>query len=91
MVLRVALVAVVIAVSLGLVQQKHVLQNAGLTGHCSQIATPQGQTGFWHECISGKITGMPSLSLSSCTRVQHSTARDVWRCPTELESNKTRQ
>jgi hypothetical protein len=91
MVLRFAIVAAVIAAGLGFVRQKQVLQNAGLTGHCSQIATPAGQTGFWHECVSGKITGTPSLTLSSCTKIQHTTARDVWRCPTELESNKTRQ
>jgi hypothetical protein len=91
MVLRVVLVAVVIAAGLGLVQQKHVLQNAGLVGHCSKIATPQGQSGYWNECVSGKLTGTPGLSLSSCTRVQHTTARDVWRCPTALESNKIRQ
>jgi hypothetical protein len=91
MVIRFALLAAVIAAGLGLVQQKQVLRNAGLFGHCSQVATPAGQTGFWHECVSGKLTGTPSLSLSSCMRIQHGPARDLWRCPTALESNKTRQ
>jgi hypothetical protein len=91
MVIRFAVFAAVIAVALGFVQQRHVLQNAGLLGSCSRITTPIGQSGVWHECSSGKLTGTPGLSRGSCTRIQHSTARDVWRCPTELESNKTRQ
>src|SRR5439155_7938525 len=91
MVLRFALVAAVIAGALGLVQQKHVLQNAGLFGSCSPIATPAGQSGVWHECVPGKLTGTPSLSRGSCTRVQHSPTRDFWRCPTALESDKVRQ
>ena len=91
MVLRFAVVAAVIAGALGLVQQKHVLQNAGLFGSCSHVATPAGQTGVWHECVPGKLTGTPSLSRGSCTRVQHSPSRDFWRCPTALESNTIRQ
>jgi hypothetical protein len=90
-VVRFAFLAALVAAGLFLVQRQQVLQHAGLVGHCSRIATPQGRTGYWHECIPGKLTGMPGLSLSSCKRVGHSPTRDVWRCPTELESNKTRQ
>lgn len=91
MVLRFALLAAVIAAALGLMQQKQVLQNAHLTGYCTQIATPAGQTGVWHECRSGRLTGTPGLSRGSCARVSHAADRDLWRCPTALESNKTRQ
>jgi hypothetical protein len=91
MVFRFALVAAVIVTALVLVQKKHVLQDAGLVGSCSQIATPAGQSGVWHKCVSGKLTGIPGLSRGSCTRVQHGPARDVWRCPTALESNTVRQ
>jgi hypothetical protein len=91
MVLRFALLAGVIAATLSVVQQKQVLQNAGLFGSCSQIVTPVGQSGVWHECVPGKLTGTPGLSRGSCTRVKHSAIRDIWRCPTALESNDTRQ
>jgi hypothetical protein len=91
MVLRFALIAAVLAATLAFVQQRQVLQNAGLLGSCSQIATPVGQHGVWHECVPGKLTGTPGLSRGSCTRVQHSALRDIWRCPTALESNETRQ
>jgi hypothetical protein len=91
MVLRIAIFAALIASVLAVVQQRGVLQNAGLVGHCSEIATPAGKSGVWHECVAGKLTGTPGLSLSSCTRASHSTERDVWRCPVGLASNKVRQ
>jgi len=91
MVLRIALVAGLIAATLVVVRQQHVLENAGLVGYCSQVATPVGQTGVWHECRAGKITGTPGLSLGSCHRMLHEPDRDLWRCPVELESNSTRQ
>ena len=91
MVLRFALFAAVIASALAVVQQRDVLQNAGLVGHCSAIATPTGKSGAWHECVAGKLTGTPGLSLSSCNRVSHSSERDVWRCPVGLASNRIRQ
>ena len=91
MVLRFLAFAVVVASALAVVQQRHVLQNAGLVGHCAEIAAPTGKSGVWHECVAGKLTGTPGLSLSSCTRVSHSSERDVWRCPVALASNKLRQ
>lgn len=91
MVLRFALLAGVIAATLAVVQQKQVLQNAGLFGSCSEIATPASQSGVWHKCVPGKLTGTPGLSRGSCTRVRHNAIRDIWRCPTALESNDTRQ
>jgi hypothetical protein len=90
-VLRFAIVAAVIAAGLGFAQQRQVLQHAGLFGSCSQIATPAGQSGVWHECVPGKLTGTPSLTRGSCTRIQHSATRDFWRCPTALEPDKVRQ
>ena len=91
MVLRFAVVAAVIAAALGFAQQRQVLQHAGLLGSCSQIATPAGQSGVWHQCVSGKLTGTPGLSRGSCMRVKHTPTKDFWRCPTALESNTIRQ
>jgi hypothetical protein len=91
MLLRFAIFAAMTASVLVVVQRQQVLQNANLVGHCSQITTPAGKTGVWHECVAGTLTGTPGLSLSSCKRVTHSPDRDVWRCPVGLESNKVRQ
>jgi hypothetical protein len=87
MVVRIVLLAAVIAATLIIVQQKHVLQNAGLTGYCTAIATPVGQTGYWHECHPGKLTGTPELTRSSCERAGTVGAVERWRCETPLEQN----
>ena len=91
MVLRIALVAALIAGALVVIRQKQVLQHAGLVGYCQQIATPAGQSGIWHACKAGKLTGTPGLTLGSCTRTSHGPDRDLWRCPTALESDQVRQ
>jgi hypothetical protein len=91
MVLRFVLLAGLLAATLAVVQQKQVLQNAHLTGYCARVATPAGQTGAWHECHAGKVTGMPGLSRGSCIRMSQTADLEVWRCPTPLESNQARQ
>ena len=91
MVVRIVLFAAVIAATLAVVQQQRVLQNAGLTGYCKAIATPAGQSGYWHECHPGKLTGTPELSRGSCTRTGRVGDVERWRCPTPLEQNATRQ
>jgi hypothetical protein len=85
MVVRIVLVAAVIAASLVLVQQKRVLENAGLTGYCASIATPSGQSGYWFECRPGSLTGTPELSRSSCVHASRRGDVERWRCPTPLE------
>jgi hypothetical protein len=91
MLIRIVLVGAVIAAALAVVQQQRVLQNAGLLGHCSAIATPRGQTGHWHACQPGKLTGTPELSVQSCTRAGKRGRLEYWRCPTELERSRARQ
>jgi hypothetical protein len=91
MVVRIVLLAAVLAATLTLVQQQRVLQNAGLTGYCVRIATPAGQTGHWHECHSGKLTGTPALSRGSCEGAGRVGSVERWRCPTPLEQNEIRQ
>ena len=91
MLLRVAVVAALIAGALVFIRQNQVLQHAGLIGYCQRIAAPAGQSGVWHECKSGKLTGTPGLTLGSCTRARHEATGDLWRCPTELQSNQARQ
>ena len=89
--MRIVIFAAVIAAGLVVVQQRQVLQNAGLVGYCTEIATPPRQTGHWHECRPGSVTGTPELSLASCTRAGKVGDAERWRCPTALESNKVRQ
>ena len=92
MVVRIVLVAAVIAAALVFVQQRQVLQNAGLTGYCEAIATPKGEAGYWHECRPGTLTGTPELSRSgSCTRAGGAGDVERWRCETPLEQTAARE
>ncbi len=91
MLVRIAIIAALIAVTLGVIQKKDVLQKAGLTGYCTTMPTPANQSGFWHECRPGKMTGAPELTLASCKRAGSVGQIERWRCPTALEPNTARQ
>jgi hypothetical protein len=91
MLVRIVLFAAVLAATLVVVQQRQVLQNAGLTGYCTPIATPTGQSGHWHECHPGKLTGTPELSLASCQRAGRVGEVERWRCPTPLGQGTAEQ
>lgn len=91
MLLRIVIFAAVVAAALVLVQQRQVLENAGLSGYCASIPTPKGQSGHWHECRPGKLTGTPQLSQTSCIRAGRTGEVERWRCPTALGTNRTRQ
>jgi hypothetical protein len=88
---RIVLLAAVIAATLVVVQRQGVLQNAGLAGYCTEVAAPAGETDHWHECRPGKLTGTPELSQASCKRAGVNGKVELWRCPTSLEQNATRQ
>jgi hypothetical protein len=72
------------------VKDGRLLEKAGLTGSCSQIPTPRGQTGFWEACRAGKLEGQPDLGRRSCTHAGASGGVAYWRCPTRIESSPVR-
>lgn len=90
MLLRVFAVAVVLAGIMVGVRNGHVLQRMDLTGSCTAVATPSGQSGSWRACHAGRLAGQPDLSRDSCT--QQSVAGEVvyWRCPTSVASSPLR-
>jgi hypothetical protein len=90
MLLRVIATAVVIVGVMVGIKNGHVLQRLELTGSCSVVATPKGQSGEWRACTAGRLAGQPDLSRDSCTR--QSAMADVvyWRCPTSIESSPLR-
>ena len=90
MVLRFAVVAAVIATTLVFAQQRQVLQNAGLLGSCSQIATPDGSERRLARVRVRQADGH-SRPLARLVRPGRNTpeAQDFWRCPTALESNRS--
>ena len=88
--IRIFAVAVCIAAAMFAVKDGRLLEKAGLTGSCSQIPTPRGQTGFWEACRAGKLEGQPDLGRRSCTHAGASGEVAYWRCPTRIESSPVR-
>jgi hypothetical protein len=81
------LVVAVLAVALmASIKDGRVLREAGLTGSCSAVAAPAGQTGDWEKCTAGKLEGAPNLSRQGCTSVKATGKTEWWRCPARIGS-----
>jgi hypothetical protein len=79
--LRILLVAVVLAGAMFAVKEGRVLARAGLVGSCSTVAAPAGDTAEWEACRAGRLEGRPDLSRKSCTSEQVVGDLEYWRCP----------
>ena len=90
MLLRVFAVAVVLVGVMVGVRNGRVLQRLDLTGSCSVVATPNGQTGEWRACRAGRLAGQPDLSRDSCTQQAANAELVYWRCPTSIASSPLR-
>jgi hypothetical protein len=82
--LRILLVAVVLAGAMFAVKEGRVLARTGLVGSCSAVAAPAGDTAEWRECRAGRLEGRPDLSRKSCTSEQVVGDVEYWRCAAPL-------
>src|SRR6266498_3203527 len=48
------------------IKDGRVLRKAGLTGGCTALTTPAGDTGSWAACTPGKLQGAPDLTRQGC-------------------------
>jgi hypothetical protein len=78
-----ALSLLAIAVMAG-IKDGRMLERAGLVGSCTPVATPEGQTGYWHSCKEGRLEGRPDLTRKSCKSIGLVGSLEYWRCPTPL-------
>lgn len=83
---RILLTAVVIVAVMALIKDGRILRQAGLTGGCSLVATPHGETGAWERCLPGKLEGAPNLSRNGCTSAGTAGKAEYWRCPAPIDS-----
>jgi hypothetical protein len=85
--MRGVLTAALVIVSLmAAIKDGRILRAAGLTGRCSAVTAPSGQSGDWQRCTSGKLEGAPNLSRSGCVVVSTKGKTEYWRCPGSIES-----
>jgi hypothetical protein len=86
--LRVLVASTFLVLAMVVVKDGRALERAGLLGGCHAVATPAGQTGYWHACKAGRIDGRPDLSLRPCTSRHRVAGLEYWRCPTPLGSDR---
>jgi hypothetical protein len=86
--LKVLVADTFLGLAMVVVKDGRALERAGLLGGCEAVATPAGQTGYWHACTSGRLDGRPDLSLRPCAARHTHGNVDYWRCPTPLGSDR---
>jgi hypothetical protein len=82
----VAAAAVLIVALMVAIKDGRVLRAAGLTGRCTAVAAPAGESGAWQRCTAGKLEGAPNLSRQGCTVTGTAGKTEYWRCPARIDS-----
>ena len=82
----VLVVAVLVLALMATIKDGRALHKLGLTGGCTTVATPVGQTGSWERCVPGKLEGSPDLSRQGCVPSGTSGPAEFWKCPEQLDS-----
>jgi hypothetical protein len=82
--LRIVVLSLLVIAVMVAIKDGRMLQRAGLVGSCTAVATPEGQTGYWHGCKEGKLEGRPDLTRKSCKSIGLVGSVEYWRCPTPL-------
>jgi hypothetical protein len=88
MFVRIVIVGLLIVGAMVAIKDGRILREAGLTGSCSSVALPAGQSGYWKACEQGKLSGRPDLSRQGCSSRGVSGRLEYWRCPAQLDSSQ---
>jgi hypothetical protein len=84
--LRILMVGAAIAAALVFAQREHWIARAGFVGTCRLAPVPIGDTAQWWTCRQGLLTGYPVLTRHECVDQGIVLGRELWRCPTPLET-----
>jgi hypothetical protein len=82
--LKIILVAVLIAGTLALAKSNHWFERMGVLGSCTVLRSPRGDEGQWWACKQGVLTGYPVLRKDGCDPKGVQAGQEVWRCPAPL-------
>jgi hypothetical protein len=69
------------------IKDGRVLRKAGMTGGCTVLTAPAGDSGSWAACTPGKLQGAPDLTRQSCTSVKVVGKTEYWHCPAGIQSS----
>ena len=84
--LRVLVVAVLIASGLYGLRESGVLDRTGLLGTCETVVSAAAEEGEWLACKGGRFSGSPDLSRDSCRKGTTRKGITYWYCPERLVS-----
>jgi len=84
--LRIFVIAALVAATMFAVKDGRMLARAGLVGSCTPVAGHDGTA--WEACKPGKLEGAPDLSRKSCTAAGTSGEIQYWRCPSRLDAGR---
>jgi hypothetical protein len=88
MLTRVFVAAALAAALMVGVKDGRLLDRAGLTGTCTSVAAPRGDTMAWEACRPGKLEGYPDLTRRSCTAERRVARIEYWRCPARVAGTR---
>ncbi|MGI8421289.1 MAG: hypothetical protein ACR2MU_03360 [Gaiellaceae bacterium] len=86
--LRILLTAFLIVGFMAAVKDGRLINRAGLTGSCSSVVPPAGQSGVWKACSAGRLEGRPDLSRQACTVAGLVGKLEYWHCPASVASSR---
>jgi hypothetical protein len=87
-VLRILVVAILIASGLYGAREAGVLDRAGLLGSCKTVESAVVEDGEWLACRGGSLSDAPDLSRDSCRRGATRDGVTYWYCPERLVADK---
>lgn len=84
MIVKIVVVAAVLAAVLAIAREERVFARAGIVGSCEVVRSPIADSAEWHACREGWLTGYPSLARDSCTFESRRAGYEYWRCAAPL-------
>jgi hypothetical protein len=84
--IKIALVGIAVIAILAVSKQQHWFERVGVTGRCTLVAAPSGETGEWWRCRQGVLTGFPNLPEDQCTTDGYAGDDQLWQCTIPLKS-----
>ena len=84
--IRVVIVAVLIASGLYGLRESGLVDRTGLLGACETVVSSAAEEGEWLACKGGRLSGSPDLSRDSCRKGTTRKGITYWYCPEKLVS-----
>jgi hypothetical protein len=87
--IKIALVAAVIAGLLGVAKQQHWFERVGLLANCQVVERPFSagapSGGQWWSCHEGVLSGLPNLVRDNCESKGVYGNTQLWYCPVAID------